>query len=67
MLIAYQDEQDEFYEIRNAGERQLGQLHFSLPSTWNFEHIHFWSIWVSTREKRNSTSQYHLFVPTTKT
>lgn len=64
VLLAYQDEREEFYEISNAGERQLGQLHFTLPSAWTIERIHFWSIWVSKQEKRNSTSQYYLFVST---
>lgn len=60
-LLAYHDKWDEFYILQKIGTRQEGQLLFTLPSHWEIERLHFWSIWESAEEKRNSTSQYHLF------
>lgn len=61
-LLVYHDKWDEFYILQRGGTRQEGQLFFTLPSHWEIERLHFWSIWESAEEKRNSTSQYHLFV-----
>ncbi|MDM1408072.1 DUF6266 family protein [Myroides sp. DF42-4-2] len=60
-LLVYHDKLDEFYIFQKIGTRQEGQLLFSLPSHWGIERLHLWSIWESAEEKRNSTSQYHLF------
>lgn len=61
-LLVYHDKLDEFYILKKIGTRQEGQLLFILPLHWEIERLHFWSIWESAEEKRNSTSQYHLFV-----
>ncbi|WP_410879737.1 DUF6266 family protein [Myroides sp. DW712] len=61
-LLAYHDKLDEFYILKKIGTRQEGQLLFILPLHWEIERLHFWSIWESIEGKRNSTSQYHLFV-----
>ena len=61
-LLVYHDKLDEFYILQKIGTRQEGQLLFTLPKHWEIERLHFWSIWESAKEKRNSTSQYHLFV-----
>lgn len=61
-LLVYHDKRDEFYILQKTGTRQEGQLLFTLPLHWEIERLHFWSIWESAEGKRNSTSQYHLFV-----
>ncbi|WP_255492329.1 hypothetical protein [Myroides sp. NP-2] len=60
-LLVYHDKLDEFYIFQKIGTRHEGQLLFSLPSHWGIERLHLWSIWESAEQKRNSTSQYHLF------
>lgn len=61
-LLVYHDKRDEFYILQRGGTRQQGQLLFTLPLDWEMDRLHFWSLWESAEEKRNSTSQYHLFV-----
>lgn len=61
-LVLYDDVCDASTIYLNIGKRQEGQCQIQLPSTWENKRIHLWSIWVSTANKRNSSSQYHLLM-----
>jgi len=61
-LCIYCEEQNQCYTVFQISERQKGEVEIPFLFSPKTKRLHLWTIWESVQEKRNSSSQYHLFV-----
>lgn len=60
-LCVYCEKQNNCFIGFQIVERQKGEIELPVLFLPKVQRLHFWTIWESSQEKRNSSSQYHLF------